>query len=55
MTSADEAATVTANDATEISDGRRAGAVMPVDLDRQRVQDVRQRQPDRADLLPAWA
>ena len=29
-----------------------AGAVQPVDLHRERVQEVRQRQPDGADLLP---
>ena len=35
------------------SDRKRAGAVEPVDLDRNCVDDVRQRQPHRADLLPA--
>ena len=34
-------------------DRRRAGAVEEIDLHRQRIQQVRQRQPDGADLLPA--
>ena len=43
----------TAIDAIEIAIAGNAGAIEPVDLDRERVQQVRQRQPDGADLLPA--
>ena len=37
----------------EMRDAGRAGAVEQIDLHRQRVQEVGQRQPDRADLLPS--
>ena len=33
-------------------DARRAGSIEQIDLDRDRVQQMGQRQPDRADLLP---
>ena len=47
LTIADMHATVIAKEATEI-------AIQPVDLHWQCVQKMRQRQPHRADLFPAW-
>ena len=43
----------TASDSDRDRDAGRAGAIPGIDLHRERVQQVRQRQPDGADLLPA--
>ena len=48
------APTATANAAIEIATADAPELVPRVDLHRQRVQQMGQRQPDRADLLPSW-
>ena len=44
---------MTANDSDRDRDRERAGAVEEIDLHRERVEEMRQRQPHGADLLPA--
>ncbi len=47
------AAAATANDAIEIATRGRTGSIKQVHLHGNRVQEVRQRQPHRANLLPS--
>ena len=44
---------VMARQAIDTSDAKSAGAIEQIDLHRQQLDQVRQRQPDRADLLPS--
>ena len=53
-TIADTQATVIANDTIETAIAESAGAIEEINLNGDRIDDVRQRQPHGANLLPAW-